>query len=488
MAKILVVDDEKNILVLFRKILTRLPVTDADSPVEVSTALNGEIAWSMIQTEEFDLIISDLAMGDMNGIELLQRAKTVKPKIPFIILTGVGTIEDAVKAIKLGAYDYVTKPFQHNEIMITIGKALEYHRLNQEIERLRNQLDAKGSKDYQPLLGKSKAMMKVIELIRAVASSDSPVLIEGESGTGKELVARAIHRESLRKEKPFIAVPCDTLPDALLESELFGHARGAFEGASHSKTGIIQMANGGTVFLDEIGSMSLAVQVKFLRAIQDREYHPSGSHEYIPMNVRFIASSHQPLQSLILNQRFREDLYYRLSVITIHLPPLRDRKEDIPYLVNYFIAKYAQMNHKAPVRIADSAMEQLLNYPWPGNIRELENVIERAVIITPDVIYNFDLPPADAILEHIQQSEGSTDKWIPVPSFHFHQDQTDQIHQWLKQNYTLKEINDMVSRQAEKTAIIRILSDVLGNRAEAARRLGISRPALYNKMKEYGIE
>lgn len=473
------------------------PPADADTgtggartvPIEVSTALNGEIAWSMIQSEEFDLIISDLAMGAMNGIELLQLTKTVKPKIPFIILTGVGTIEDAVKAIKLGAYDYITKPFQHDEIILTIDKALEYHRLNREVQRLRDQLSIQGGPGFHQMIGKSKAMLKVFELIRAVAKSDSAVLIEGESGTGKELVARAIHMESQRKDYPFLAVNCDSIPDALLESELFGHVRGAFVGAAQDKTGLIRDAEPGTVFLDEIGGMNLAIQAKLLRALQEREIRPAGSNRSLPFDVRFVAATHQPIHQLIMNRLFREDLYYRLSVITIKLPPLRDRKEDIPFIVNYFLEKHSRLNKKTPVRISDQAMEQILNYPWPGNIRELENSIERAVVVSSDTVEQIDLPAGDAdYAKTLSPADEPFSGLQPGLSFHLNQDQTDMIHELLRRNYPLKQINDIVSRQAEKTAIIRILSDTLGNRAEAARRLGISRPALYSKMKEYGIE
>ncbi len=499
MARILVVDDEKNILVLFKKILTRRPSprTDGnetgsvppDVPIEVSTALNGEIAWSMIQAEDFDLIISDLAMGTMNGIELLQLTKSVKPKIPFIILTGVGTVEDAVKAIKMGAYDYITKPFQHDEIILTIDKALEYHRLNLEVQRLRDRLSDQGGPGIHQLTGKSKAMTKIFELIRVVSKSDSTVLIEGESGTGKEWVARAIHQESLRNDYPFMAVNCDSIPDALLESELFGHVRGAFDGASHDKQGLIREAEPGTVFLDEIGEMSLSTQTKLLRALQEREIRPAGSHKSVPFDVRFITSTHHSIHQLILNKLFREDLYYRLSVITIKLPPLRDRKEDIPLIVNFFLEKYSRLNQKPPVKISDQAMEQILNYPWPGNIRELENMIERAVVISSDTVLNLELPVIDP--EFLQSHASPIDPSSAFQanlSFHLNQDQTDLIHELLKRDYPLKQINEIVSRQAEKTAIIKVLSDVLGNRAEASRRLGISRPALYSKMKEYGIE
>jgi len=506
-ARILVVDDEKNILVLFKKILTaetlrqatgETPETIPDKSIEIHTALNGESAWSMIQTADYDLIISDLAMGEMNGIALLRHVKSYRPEIPFIILTGVGTIEDAVQAIKLGAYDYVTKPFQQDELLLTIKKALDYGRLNYEVRRLREQISEKDGVGFNQIIGKSKSMTKIFELIRVVAKSDSTVLIEGESGTGKELVARAIHHESLRRNQPFVAIDCGAIPETLLESELFGYVRGAFTGAIADKKGIFREADKGTLFLDEIADISLSTQAKLLRALQEREIRPLGSTQGIKFDVRILAATNKPLYQHINAGRFREDLYYRLAVITLKMPPLRDRKEDIPLIVNYFLEKYTQLNHKPPMRIADRVMEHLLEYEWPGNIRELENIIERAVVITSGDVIESDILPEQYMVKmkttaYAQASaEGRYDALAfgaETPQrFILTDEQNQYVKTLLKQNLSLKEIMSQTSGPLEKAVILHTLSEVLGNRAEAARRLGISRPALYSKMKDYGIE
>ncbi|NUM80362.1 sigma-54-dependent Fis family transcriptional regulator [bacterium] len=489
-AKILVVDDEKNILALFKKIITPASLNDGhhDESVEVLTAMNGEMAWEMIQTQDFDLIISDLAMGDMNGIELLRQSKSLKPETPFMILTGVGTIEDAVKAIKLGAYDYITKPFQRDELLITLRKALEYHRLNSEVKALREKLSEKDGVGFNRIIGKSKSITKIFDLIRVVAKSDSTVLVEGESGTGKELIAKAIHQESSRRLQPFIAINCGAIPETLLESELFGHVRGAFTGAISDKKGIFKEADNGTLFLDEIGDVSLPIQAKLLRALQEREIRPVGSNIGVRFNVRIIAATNKSLQQMIAENLFREDLYYRLAVITLNVPPLRDRKEDIPLLVNYFLDKYNRLNDKHIHGVNEAAMAQLLEHDWPGNIRELENVIERSVVISSSDAIDSDTLPKNIIKIGRTSRQEMDFRSSGNHSWDQSLKQTELIHDLLKQNHSLKEIVELAVCDIEKIAIIKALSDVTGNRAEAARRLGISRPALYKKMKAYNID
>ncbi len=502
--RILVVDDEKNILALFLKILTPQAVAGQDggdgSPadLEIVTAVSADEGWGLVQQKRFDLIISDLAMEGMDGMAFLQRVKSLHPEIPFLMLTGVGTLDDAVKAMKLGAFDYLTKPFQREELLLTIRKALAFSRLHSEVKALRERLNEKEGAGFYQIIGKSKAITKIFEMIRVVAKSDSTVLIDGESGTGKELIAKAIHQESARRGQAFVAVNCGALPETLLESELFGHVRGAFTGATADKRGLFKEADHGTIFLDEIGDVSPSIQSKLLRALQEKEIRPVGSNVGIRVDVRIVAATNRPLPQMLVNKQFREDLYYRLAVITMSLPPLRDRKEDIPLLVNYFLGKYCAENGKEPRSISDQAMAALLEHDWPGNIRELENLIERLVVISSDDRIDTNHLPKELVRKlqrsHTTLTTASASTFSalnrsihPKSEFKFSDDQTETIHDLLKQKETLKDITDTITRETERIAIVRMLHETAGNRAEAARRLGISRPSLYSKMKEYKI-
>jgi two-component system response regulator AtoC len=488
-AKILVVDDEKNILALFKKILNTDALKENREAIEVQTAKSGEEAWQRLQSEDFDLIVSDLAMEEISGIELLQRVKGLKPEIPFMMLTGVGTLEDAAKSIKMGAYDYFTKPFERDELLLAVTKGLEYRRLNVELKSLREKLSEKNGTGGNPIIGKNSAILKIFETIHAVSHNDSTVLIEGESGTGKELIAKAIHRESLRREGPFVAINCGAIPETLLESELFGFMRGAFTGAVGDKKGLFTDADHGTLFLDEIADVSLATQAKLLRALQERSVRPIGSTQAVAFDARIVAATNKPLETLIKGNLFREDLFYRLAVIRITVPPLRERKEDIPLLVHYFLQKYSHASGKPMKRIADGAMAAIVDYPWPGNIRELENIIERLVVTISDKTIHAETLPKDILQSCKSVGKNRTNvASIAHLDFQLSPEQTDLIHDLLKQEHSLKRIIDTAVGQIEKFAILQILSDTSGNRAEASRRLGISRPALYKKLKDYGID
>lgn len=503
--RILVIDDEKNILALFRKILTpaALGAQDLDDAtpyeLDVETAASADDGWELIKKSRFDLVISDLAMDGMDGMSLLQRVKAIYPEMPFLMLTGVGTLDDAVKAMKLGAFDYLTKPFQRDELLLTIRKALAFSRLHSEVKELRERLNEKEGVGFGHIIGKSKAITKVFEMIRIVSQSDSTVLLDGESGTGKELIAKAIHQESSRGTKPFIAINCGALPETLLESELFGHVRGSFTGATSDKRGLFKEADHGTLFLDEIGDVSPAIQSKLLRALQDKVIRPVGGNTGAQVDVRIIAATNRPLLQMIAGRQFREDLYYRLAVITVSLPPLRERKEDIPLLVNYFLDKYCTLNRKTQKIMSDQAMAALIEHDWPGNIRELENLVERLVVVSStDTIEANHLPKElvvklkrshDTLMLASAKAFSELNQSIqPRREFRLNDDQVEAIHELVRRKESLKEISEAVAREAERTAITRVLEDVGGNRAEAARRLGISRPSLYSKLKELKIE
>jgi DNA-binding NtrC family response regulator len=484
---ILVVDDEKSILALFKRILTQDDIFGAKPGEEkcatrVVEALSGEAALKLVRERRFDLIISDLAMGRMDGLNLLQEVKTLQPDTPFIMLTGVGTVEDAVKAMKHGAFDYLTKPFQHDELMLTIRKALEYHRLHDEVRALRARLAERETGSFSSIIGQSKPMQKIFDMIKTIAKSDTTILIEGESGTGKELIARSIHQESERRSRPFVAINCGAIPETLLESELFGHVKGSFTGAIADKRGLFQEAHGGTLFLDEIATISLPVQAKLLRAIQEREIRPVGGAHGLKIDARIIAATNRPLLSMIREKSFREDLYYRLAVIALTVPPLRDRKEDIPLLATFFLDKFCRKNGKNIRHISEPSMRKMLDYFWPGNIRELENIIERAVVISPDDAADINLSVLPPALNPLERPP------MRIADDPISQEAENFVSRLLQENHDLKSILDIATSEIEKTAILQMLKDVDGNRSEAAKRLGISRPALYTKLREYNID
>jgi DNA-binding NtrC family response regulator len=441
--KILVVDDEA---------IVRDSLGDwlKDADYQVFTAESGPEALNVIEKEKPVIMIADLVMPGMDGIELMKRAKARQPGIEVIIITAYASIPTAITAMKEGAYDYIEKPFCPERTELLVKKLAEHHELIEENLTLRQRLEDRYR--FENIITKSPKMQRLIELIKIVGKSTATVLITGESGTGKELVARAIHSQSSRHNKPFIAVSCAALPESLLESELFGHEKGSFTGAYTQKKGKFEFANGGTIFLDEVGEMSANIQVHLLRVLEEKEFTRVGGNEPIRVDVRVISATNKDLRKAIEKQEFREDLYYRLNVVNIELPPLRERKEDVPLLAEHFLNKFAADNRKEVTGFSPDAMEFLLDYDWPGNVRELENAIERAVILAKDsLIIVADLPQENLSLVRLS----STGK-------------------------NLKEV--------EKNHVLNVLRKTGGNYSEAARILGISRMTLYNKAKEYGFD
>jgi len=359
---------------------------------QVEISASGEEALPKFVEQQFDLTLLDLLMPGMDGLEVLKQIKKMEPEAMVIIVTAYGSVESALKAIKMGAYDYIQKPFKNDELLMTIARALEHRWLQEENIRLKDELKRKFS--FANIIGKSRAMMNVFELIKAAAPTRSTILVQGESGTGKELVARAIHLNSDRASYPFVVVNSGSLPPDLLESHLFGHVKGAFTGAITDKKGLFEAADKGTIFFDEISSIGLETQVKLLRVMQDKEFMRLGGTRTVKVDVRIIAATNSDLEELIREKAFRKDLFYRLNVIKIELPPLRARKEDIPLLVKHFIELYNNENKKEVEGVSEEVMEILMNYDWPGNVRELENILERAVVLSRSrIITRESLPP-----------------------------------------------------------------------------------------------
>jgi len=370
--RILIVDDEKGM----RDLLSIMLRNDGR---RVDAAESATRARELVSKTSYDLIISDIAMPDGSGVDVLRAAKEIQPDTIVILITAYASTESAIEALKLGAYDYIIKPFDIEEMRIVLKNALERRQLERENTLLKREL--KENSRFDDLVGESPAMEKVRAMLDRVASTNSTVLIWGESGTGKELAARALHRRSPRRSKQFVSINCGALPDELLESELFGHVKGSFTGAVATKKGLFEVADGGTIFLDEIGDTSPAMQIKLLRVLQEREIRRVGGTEQLEVDVRVIAATNQDLEGLVREKRFREDLFYRINVIAIQMPPLREKREDIPGLANHFLAKCTRMMGKKIREISPEAMRQLMEYGWPGNVRELENVIERAVAL-----------------------------------------------------------------------------------------------------------
>lgn len=376
--RVIIVDDEKDMVALLERIIT------SQRDFEVLKAGSGPEALELLDTHDIDLVLADMKMPGMDGIQLLENVKRKWPEKTVVIITGVGTIENAVEAMKKGAYDYITKPFQHDDLLLVLDRAFERVRLIEERQYLRSELADRSG--FSQLIGLSEPMTRIYETIRSIAGTSAPVLITGESGTGKELAARALHYESKRKDRRFVAVNCGALPETIVESEFFGHAKGAFTGAVRDKKGLVEEADGGTLFLDEVGDLRLPIQVKLLRVLQDGEFRPVGDNNDRKVDLRIISASNKDLETAINKGAFREDLYYRLKVITIHMPPLRERRDDIPLLVKHFTKKYSEKYEKNISEVTKSAMEALVRYDWKGNVRELENVIARAVAMAEDGI------------------------------------------------------------------------------------------------------
>jgi len=455
METILIVDDEKNYLTILSALLE-------DEGFEVLTALGGPEALDIHKSSDLDLILTDMKMPKMDGIELLENIKKNDPDLPVIMMTAHGTVDKAVEAMQKGAYTYVLKPFDNERLIIYVKKAISMYQVVKENRRLRDTVESQYR--FGSIIGKSKKMRDIFDTIQKVAPSGATVLIEGESGTGKELVARSVHFSSRRREKPFVAVNCSALAENLLESELFGHERGAFTGAVATKKGRFELADGGTLFLDEIGELSQNLQVKLLRVLQEKVFERVGGVRTISVDIRIIAATNKDLQQEMQEGRFREDLYYRLNVVHVVLPPLKDRQEDIRLLVNHFIKKYAsERRSAAPVTGVDQEVDRLFyDYHWPGNIRELENVIERVMILCPDSIIRVsDLPKGfkDNVYNTLHL-EG-----IPADA---------------KLYDTLAMI--------EKAMIERALKMSDNVQAHAAALLGIGKSGLNQKLKKYNLE
>jgi len=460
-AHVLIVDDEVNI----RRVLAAMLKREG---YEATTAADGEQALAVLAKTPVDVVVTDLVMPRMGGMELLQKVSADFPDVPVIVITAHGSVDSAVSALKAGAFDYITKPFEQEELKKVIAKAARAHDLE------RQNVHSPGEGDRPPLVGESPAMRAVHEMVARVADSPSTVLITGESGTGKELIAKALHQGSSRRDKPLIKVNCAAIPKDLVESELFGYERGAFTGAVGSKPGRFELADTGTLFLDEIGEVPVEMQVKLLRALQESEFERVGGIKTLKVDVRLVAATNRDLKQLITEGRFREDLYYRLAVVPIALPPLRERREDIPLLVRHFIDKYDQRLGKRVEAIEPEALQLLMDYAWPGNIRELENLMERSVLFAdgpqilasalPDALRERGVHPPSPIagVGHLGA--------IAAPS-----------------GASMKEIVRQAQAELEKELIARALEETGGNVTRAAKRLQISRKSLQVKMKELGL-
>ena len=454
MDTILVVDDESNYLTVMETLL-------GEAGYEVLTAPSAIEALKISAAADLDLVLTDMKMPKMTGIELLDKLQQLQPDLPVIIMTAFGTVEKAVSAMKKGAFDYILKPFKNDEILVTIAKALKHRHLILTNRLLNQELEKKYG--FPNIVGESRVMEEILALVKRVAGSRATVLITGESGTGKELIARAIHQCSNRAAKSCISVNCGALTETLLESELFGHERGAFTNAVAMRKGRFELADGGTLFMDEVAEMSQGLQVKLLRVLQEMEFERVGGTRTIKVDVRVVAASNRDLKEEVEAGRFREDLFYRLNVVHLHLPPLRQRQEDIPLLAAHFIKKYVQENLRDKTRITPEALQVLIHYAWPGNVRELENVMERAVILcSNNVISPQDLPaelaPAPA------ESRLDIDRFIPL-------------------NTPLPEALDaieeqMIRRALEKSGQVQV---------RAAELLGITKSLLQYKLKKYHL-
>ncbi|MCD5398008.1 sigma-54 dependent transcriptional regulator [candidate division NPL-UPA2 bacterium] len=451
-AKILVVDDEAKMRRVLQMMLEK-------NGYQVGLAEDGEKALGKMKQTNFDLVITDMKMPGKGGLELLRDIRKIDEELPVIVMTAYGTVPTAVEAMRAGAYDYILKPFDLEEMKAVAGKALAMEKLLRRSRYLQEELEAKYQ--FEDIIGKSLKMQEVFKLVSQVAPTKSTVLISGESGTGKELIARAIHFHSPREKEPLIVVNCVALSETLLESELFGHVKGAFTGAHRDRRGRFELADGGTIFLDEVGAMSLNLQAKLLRVLQEKEFERVGGTGSVPVDVRIIAATNQDLKKAITEEIFREDLYYRLNVVPVHLPPLRERKDDIPLLAYHFLRRYNRELRKNIKEITPEALDLMINYNWPGNIRELENALERAVVLGT--------------------GECLSANALPLP---------------LAEGLALKESDANLSYQEAKKEILKtferrffskILKEARGNVSQAARLAQLDRPSLYQKMKELSL-
>lgn len=445
--RILIADDEKNMRWAIKKALE-------GEAFDIYEASNGKEALDLFKEVDPHLVIMDLRMPEMDGITTLTKMKEVKEATPIIMITAHGTMESAVEAMKLGALDYISKPFDIEELMITIDKAIGYGELKEEVTYLREELEKNIGK---PIIGNSSGLLNILDSVHRVAKTNATVLILGESGTGKELIANAVHFNSGRRNKPYIKINCGAIPENLMESELFGYEKGAFTGATTKKIGKIEKANGGTLFLDEIGELTMPLQVKLLRVLQEKEIDRIGGLEPIRIDVRIVAATNRDLMSMVQDNSFREDLYYRLNVIPLQIPPLRERKEDIVLLINHFLEHYSREIGRNNVSISKEAMEKLISYSWRGNIRELENVVERMVILSYEDVIGTASLPKELMSEEV-----------------------------IDNHYILPEAG-LDLENLEKDLIVQALQRTEYNQTKAAKLLGVSRHTLIYRMEKYNL-
>jgi two-component system response regulator HydG len=443
-AKVLVVDDQRNM-----RATTAIVLRDAG--YTVAEAEDGAAAVQCVATEPFDVVLTDVRMGAVDGMEVLRATLEAAPTTLVIVMTAYGTIESAVEAIRRGAYDYIAKPFKEDELLLRVAKAVEKRRLVREVSLLRSDFQARYGLDH--IVGRSACLRELLERVVRVAPGDATVLVSGESGTGKELIARALHAASRRSDKPFIPVNCAAITETLLESELFGHARGAFTGATRSRRGLFEEASGGTLFIDEIGDTTPGSQAKLLRAIQEGEIRRVGESLPVKVNVRVIAATNQDLKAAVSERRFREDLFYRLNVVPLRVPPLRERREDVPLLAQHFLERYAKRSGERKT-LSPAALQKLVEHPWPGNVRELENMIEQAAALAPQ----------SALSDEDIRFEVAAPRGAGAVQ-------------------TLAEAVDAAERHAIEAA----LASCGGEHAGAARQLAVSSTTLWRKMKRLGL-
>ncbi len=473
MDKLLLIDDEVDVQYSFQRIF--------DSPdIELTTTSSGEEGLRLVPKVKPDLVLMDVRMGGISGMETLRRIRQLEPKLLVILMTAYGTTQTAIEAMKLGAYDYLLKPFDVPKLKEIVVNALKAARDMKQVVSYEPLL---ATEDYElGIVGRSESMQQVFKLIGQLAASDATALITGESGTGKELVARAIYHHSNRSQQPFLAVNCAAIPEQLLESELFGHERGAFTGATLQRIGKFEQCNRGTLFLDEIGDMTPATQTKILRVLQSGSFERVGGNQPIGVDVRIIAATNKALEQAVATRQFREDLFYRLNVVRIAIPPLRERREDIRLLVNYFLKKFAKEQSGPPRSIAPAALKVLERYHWPGNVRELENVIRRALVVAKgEAILPGDLPleisgqgHAPGVSTAASLGEGVPNEFGPLAR---------QLFQWARRDPKLK-----ILPAVERELVINALKDTGGNQVHAARLLGITRATLRKRIEKFGIQ